>query len=91
MEMIQEYLPMILNGAGGAVLGPMLAGMLGGRSALGFLGGILGGIAGGYGADMAGYSALIGAEGVMGYVQDLAEGAVGGGILGILSGILFRR
>ena len=94
MEMIQEYMPMIMNGLGGAVLGPIIAKLFRGSAGTGLLGGILGGIGGGFGADAANLGSLISgenAEGMMVYLQNLAEGAAGGGVLGGLIGMVMGR
>jgi hypothetical protein len=93
MDQLQQYLPYILNGAGGAVLAPIVAALLGGKG-LGGIGniiaGIVGGVGVGYGAQAAGYGNLLGGDtnATMGYVQDLLEGGVGGGILGVIFGFM---
>lgn len=87
MEQLGQYLPYILNGAGGAVLAPLLTGLLGGKGLGAVINIILGGAAGvgaGYGVAAAGYGALLGSDATMGYVQDLLEGALGGGVLGLI-------
>lgn len=95
MDAIQPYLPYILNGVGGAVLAPILAMVIGGKG-LGLIGnfiiGIIGGVGVGYAATALGYGNLLGGETnqTMAYVQRVAEGGVGGAILGLLLGILRR-
>jgi hypothetical protein len=93
MDQLQQFLPYILNGAGGAILAPILAKLLGGKG-LGGIGNIIAGIVGGVGvgagAQAAGLGNLLGGDtnNVMGYVQDLLEGGVGGGILGVIFGFM---
>jgi len=93
MDQLQQFLPYILNGVGGAVLAPLLAGLLGGKG-LGTIGNIIAGVVGGVGvgagAQAAGFGNLLGgdANAMMGYVQDLLEGGIGGGILGVILGFL---
>src|SRR5690606_37615779 len=48
MDQLLQFLPYILNGVGGAVLAPILAGLLGGKG-LGGIGNIIAGIVGGVG------------------------------------------
>lgn len=95
---IQANPAMVLNGAGGAVLGPMLAKLLRGGTGTGFLGGILGGVGAGFGADMAGLNEAVSTHltmiedvNIVSYMQDLAEGAVGGGGIGGILGVLLKR
>jgi hypothetical protein len=96
MDQLQQYLPYILQGAGGAVLAPLVAGLLGGKG-FGLIGnliaGIVGGVGAGFGAQAAGLGNLLGGDtnATMGYVQHLLEGGVGGGVLGILFGFLGRK
>jgi hypothetical protein len=89
MEALADYLPYILNGAGGAVLAPLIAGLLGGRGLGGVVNIILGaaaGVSAGFGTAQLGYANLLGGSenAAMGYVQDLLEGGIGGGVLGLL-------
>src|SRR5690606_27270296 len=76
MDQLQQFLPYILNGVGGAVLAPILAGLLGGKG-LGGIGNIIAGIVGGVGvgagAQAAGLGNLLGGDtnAMMAYVQDL--------------------
>ena len=93
MDQLQQFLPYILNGVGGAVLAPILAGLLGGKG-LGGIGnivaGIVGGVGVGAGAQAAGLGNLLGGDTntMMAYVQDLLEGGIGGGILGVIFGFM---
>lgn len=89
MDILAQYLPYILNGAGGAVLAPLIAGLLGGKGLGGVVNIILGAAAGvgaGFATAQFGYGNLLGGaeNAAMGYVQDLLEGGVGGGVLGLL-------
>ena len=89
MEQLAQYLPYILNGAGGAVLAPLLTGVLGGKGLGGVINIVLGAAAGvgaGYGVAAGGYGDLLGGStnATMGYVQDLLEGGIGGGVLGLI-------
>jgi hypothetical protein len=93
MDQLQQYLPYILNGVGGAVLAPVIAALLGGKGfgAIGnIIAGIVGGVGVGAGAQAAGLGNLLGGDtnATMGYVQDLLEGGVGGGILGAIFGFM---
>ncbi|HEY7800049.1 MAG TPA: hypothetical protein VIA80_14865 [Hyphomonadaceae bacterium] len=93
MDQLQQFLPYILNGVGGAVLAPIVAGLLGGKG-LGAIGNIIAGVVGGVGvgagAQAAGFGNILGGDtnNIMGYVQDLLEGGVGGGILGVIFGFM---
>lgn len=93
MDQLQQFLPYILNGAGGAILAPIVATLLGGKG-LGGIGNIIAGIVGGVGvgagAQAAGLGNLLGGDtnNIMGYVQDLLEGGIGGGILGVIFGFM---
>jgi hypothetical protein len=93
MDQLMQYLPYILNGVGGAILAPLLAGLLGGKG-LGTIGniiaGVVGGVGVGYGADAAGYGNLLGGDTneMMGHLQNVLEGGVGGGVLGVILGLI---
>ena len=82
----QAHPAIVTNGLAGAVLGPFLSKLLRGGLGVGTLGGLVGGVAGGFGADQAGLADLIAAgedpNMLMTYLQNIAEGAVGGGVLG---------
>lgn len=96
---IQAHPDMVLNGVGGAVLGPILAKIVRGGMGTGFLGGLLGGIGAGFGADMTNLNDIVATNvpmiedgDILSYLQNLAEGAAGGGVLGgIVGGIFGRR
>ena len=78
--------------AGGAVLGPVVSKILGGKGGTGAVAGIIGGLAGGYGmnaADM-GFQSLLGSEPLMAHLSSFLNGGVGGGIIGGLLGLLTR-
>lgn len=91
MAWVQANPEMTTNGVAGAVLGPIVAKFLKGGFTTGTLGGLIGGVAAGYGVDQSQYSALIGDEGLMAYVQNIAEGALGGGVLGLGTGAATRN
>ncbi len=90
MDLIQ----LLLTGAGGAIVGPLVSQLLGGSSS-GLLGrlvaGVLGGIGAGAGADAAGLGALLGSSEMMQMVQSFLEGGVGGGILSTIVGMVTKR
>ncbi len=89
---MQDLLPLLLNGVGGAVLGPILMKLVGGKGGLGAIMGLIGGVAGGVGAghvsELAGLdlASLMGGGDMMRMVANLLEGGIGGGILGVLAG-----
>ncbi len=87
-----EYLPLILNGVGGAVIGPIVSKMLGGKGATGALAGIIGGLAGGWGMGEAGvgFQSLLGNEALMGHISSFLNGGVGGGIIGGILGMITK-
>ncbi|MDJ0921449.1 MAG: hypothetical protein QNI84_09990 [Henriciella sp.] len=86
---MEQLLPLLLNGAGGAIIGPILSKLLGGKGATGLLAGIAGGLAGGYGMDAVGLQLLSG-TGLVGMLGELLQGGVGGGILGGIIGLVNR-
>lgn len=95
---VQANPAMVLNGVGGGVLGPMVSKLLRGGTGTGFLGGILGGIGAGYGADMTGLNEVVANNlemiknvDIVSYLQNLVEGAVGGGGIGGILGALLKR
>lgn len=93
MDQLMQYLPLVLNGAGGAILAPLVAKLLGGKGLGGIgniLAGAIGGIGAGYGADAAGLGNLLGGDtnATMGYVQNVLEGGVGGGVIGAVLGFV---
>lgn len=85
-------LPFIMNGAGGAVVGPIISKVLGGKGGTGALAGIVGGLAGGFGMGEAGvgFQSLLGGEGVMSYLSSFLNGGVGGGVIGGILGLVTK-
>ncbi len=82
---------LLLNGAGGAIIGPLLSQFLGGKNQsllVRIISGIVGGVGAGYGADAAGINL---GPGTMQIVQSLLEGGVGGGVLATLAGLMGGR
>lgn len=86
---MEQYLPLLMNGVGGLVLGPIISKLLGGKGGTGALAGIVGGLAGAYGMDAANLSLLSG-DGLMTHLNELLQGGIGGGILGGLIGLVTR-
>lgn len=86
---MEQLLPLLLNGAGGAIIGPILSKLLGGKGATGLLAGIAGGVAGGFGMDAAGLQLLSG-TGLVGMLGELVQGGIGGGVLGGIIGVVNR-
>ncbi len=89
---MEQYLPYLLNGVGGAVIGPIVSKVLGGKGGTGLLAGIIGGLAGGWGMGEAGvgFQSLLGNEAIMGHLSSVLNGGVGGGVIGGLLGLLTR-
>jgi len=83
---MEQFLPLILSAVGGGALGPIVSKVLGGGGTQGLLGGLLGGVGAHFGADAAGIPALLGDSAMLGHVQSLLQGGVGGGVLGVLAG-----
>ena len=81
---MEQLIPLILNGVGGAVLGPIVSKALGGKGGTGAIAGIIGGLAGGYGMNAAdaGFQSLLGNEAIMGLLSSFLNGGVGGGVIG---------
>ena len=93
MDQLQQVLPYILNGAGGAVLAPIISSLLGGKgfgNIANIIAGIVGGVGVGAGAQAAGLGNLLGGQenAIMGYIQNLLEGGVGGGVLGAIMSLV---
>lgn len=89
-----DLLDLVLNGAGGAVIGPFVAQLLGGKQSsllTRVIAGVVGGVGAGYGADAAGLGAIFGSGQAMQIVQALVEGGVGGGVLSTLAGVLLKK
>ncbi|KCZ54835.1 hypothetical protein HY29_12990 [Hyphomonas beringensis] len=91
---MEDFIAAILSAAGGVVLGPILTRLAGASATGGLLGGIIGGLAAHYGLDAANIQVLgDGADSVLApinVINNLLEGALGGGILGLLGGVLMR-
>ena len=89
---MEQFLPLILNGAGGAVVGPIISKLLGGKGGTGALAGIVGGLAGGFGMGElgVGFQSLLGGGNVMGYLSSFLNGGVGGGIIGGILGLVTK-
>lgn len=83
---MEQFLPLILSAVGGGVLGPIVSKVLGGGGTQGLVGGLLGGVATHFGADAANIPALLGDSAMLGHVQSLLQGGVGGGVLGLIAG-----
>lgn len=85
---------LLLNGVGGAVIGPLVSQYLGGKHQtliMRVVAGVLGGVGAGAGADAAGLGALLGSDQTMQMIQSVLEGGVGGGVLASLSGFLKKK
>lgn len=91
---MEAYLPLILSVVGGTVLGPIISKVLGGSGAGGIVGGLIGGLGAHFGLDAAGMEPLLGAgtsaTNPMNMLNSVLEGGVGGGVLGIVSGLLMK-
>jgi hypothetical protein len=89
---MEQFLPYILNGAGGAVVGPIVSKLLGGKGGTGALAGIVGGLAGGFGMGEAGigFQQLLNGSNIMGYLSSFLNGGVGGGIIGGILGLVTK-
>jgi len=85
---------LLLSGAGGAIIGPLISQFLGGKDSsliVRLITGVIGGAGAGAGADMAGLGSLLGAGGTMQMVQSFLEGGVGGGALATVAGMMTKR
>lgn len=89
---MEQYLPYLMNGVGGAILGPIVSKLLGGKGGTGAVAGIIGGLAGGFGMGEAGvgFQSLLGSGDLMGHLSSLLNGGVGGGIIGGILGLLTK-
>lgn len=89
---MEQFIPLILNGVGGAVLGPIVSKALGGKGGTGAIAGIIGGLAGGYGMNAAdvGFQSLLGNEAIMGLLSSFLNGGVGGGVIGGILGLVTK-
>ncbi|MBF17352.1 MAG: hypothetical protein CME88_03125 [Hirschia sp.] len=96
--MFGDILPFILQGIGGALLGPLLSALTGGKG-FGFIGnailGVIGGIGVGQGMNAIGLEdaigSLMGGGGPMRMLAEVVKGGIGGGILGTIAGMIRRR
>lgn len=86
---MEQFLPLIMNGAGGAVIGPIISKVLGGKGSTGALAGIVGGLAGGYGMDAAGLQ-LLGGSDIMNALGNFLQGGIGGGVIGGILGLITK-
>lgn len=96
--MLDQFLPYILNGAGGAIIGPLISQFLGGKHQglmTRILAGIVGGVGAGQAANMGHYgdmlSGVLADPGMRSMIQHVLEGAVGGGVLSSAAGFLPKR
>ena len=89
---MEQLIPLLLNGVGGAVLGPIVSKALGGKGGTGAIAGIIGGLAGGYGMNAAdvGFQSLLGSEAIMGLLSSFLHGGVGGGVIGGIIGLVTK-
>ena len=89
---MEQLIPLILNGVGGAVLGPIVSKALGGKGGTGAIAGIIGGLAGGDGMNAAdvGFQSLLGSEAIMGLLSSFLNGGVGGGVIGGIIGLVTK-
>jgi hypothetical protein len=89
-----DLMSLLLNGAGGAILGPLVSQFLGGKHQslmIRVISGMIGGVGAGAGADAAGLGAIFGDAQTMQMLQSALEGGVGGGVLASLSGMLKKK
>lgn len=92
-----DLVNILLSGAGGAVLGPLVSQFLGGKNSgllTRIVTGIVGGAGAGAGLDQTGafdLAAMLGDGQTMSYVASLIEGGVGGGVLATIAGILTKK
>lgn len=86
---MEAILPYLMNGVGGAVIGPVISKLLGGKGATGLLAGIVGGLAGGAGMDQLGAQILSG-DGMMAHLNNLLQGGIGGGVIGGILGLVTK-
>jgi hypothetical protein len=96
MGIDMDMTELLLNGAGGAIIGPLIAQFLGGKHQsllTRILAGIVGGLGAGAGAQQAGLSLpdLLNNPETTRMIQSVLEGGVGGGVLASLAGMLRKR
>ena len=89
---MEQLIPLLLNGVGGAVLGPIVSKALGGKGGTGAIAVVIGGLAGGYGMNAAdvGFQSLLGSEAIMGLLSSFLNGGVGGGVIGGIIGLVTK-
>lgn len=89
-----DVMQLLLSGAGGAVLGPLVSQLVGGKDSsllVRIVTGVIGGVGAGAGADAAGLSNLLGNTELMAMLQSFIEGGVGGGVLATLGGMVLKN
>ncbi len=89
-----DLMALLLNGAGGAILGPLVSQFLGGKNQsmiMRVISGMIGGVGAGAGADAAGLGSILGDAQMMQMIQSVLEGGLGGGALASLSGMLKKK
>jgi hypothetical protein len=93
-----DLMQLLLSGAGGAIIGPLVSQFLGGKSQsmlTRIIAGVAGGVGAGAGADASGISAqmasMLGDGQLMQMVQPFLEGGVGGGVLSTLAGMMKKK
>lgn len=89
-----DMMDLLLNGAGGAILGPIVSQFLGGKNQsllMRVIAGVVGGVGVGAGADAAGMGALLGSDQTMQMIQSVLEGGVGGGLLATVAGMMKKK
>ena len=89
---MEAILPYLMNGVGGAVFGPIISKLLGGKGSTGAIAGLIGGLAGGFGMGQmgVGFQSLLGVDGIMSHLSGILNGGVGGGILGGIIGLVTK-
>jgi hypothetical protein len=98
---LNAYLPLILQGLGGAILGPLISGLVRG-SQFGVVGRVLAVILGAVGVGhlsaagldggaVAALAGLVGGGDAGMVVSNVAAGGVGGGVVSLLASLLMRK
>jgi hypothetical protein len=85
---------LLVSGAGGAIIGPLVSQLLGGKGhslVMRIIAGVVGGAGAGAGADAAGLGAILGSDQTMQMVQSFLEGGVGGGVLATIAGMMKKK
>lgn len=89
-----DLMQLLLSGAGGAIIGPLVSQFLGGKNQsmlMRVIAGVIGGAGAGAGADAAGLGAILGDDQTMRMIQSVLEGGLGGGVLATLAGAMKRK